>query len=398
MDLDTGDQTPTLLTFSYSESKVTEGDTISITASINKTLVSPLSFSLETSGTAEQTTDFLLGTTNLSIPAGQTSVDFIVSLVDDDSIESVEFLNINASNPSNAEIQSFSTSMLINDNDFAAPTDFSGMILHLSSSEGVNSDGSNSVLSWNDKTGSHTATPLAGGVEIENASPHLGLPGIKFTDTNGFLTIANHEDLNTKASYSEKTILMVFYADNDVTSRQVIYEQGGSSRGLSLYISDGLLYQCAWNNVSEGGFTAWAPKCVTSPAIKNSIHFTALRFDQPNNELAAFVGFTKVDTLEAPGDIFGHAGLIGLGDAKDNSLYHDMQTSVNHPFRGYLYEYITYNNALSDTDIAGIYNALNPTYDFTSVKSYGLTSSTDSIIEGETVNFKVEASSLRLQT
>lgn len=339
--------------------------------------------------------DYTASATVFNIAAGAQFAVMTLDIIDDSLVENVEMLTISINSISDESISSNNLTILIEDNDFYVPTDITGMILHLSAGSGVTADPVTSNLtSWVDKTSAHTIAPDAGSsVKFIAETPYLSLPGVQFDEANGFLVVPNHADLNTNTEYAQKTILMVFHTSEDVTTHQVIYEQGGGSRGLSLYITEGLLYQCAWNNVSEGGFSAWSPQCVTSPAIKNSIHFAALRFDQPGNEMAAFVGFTKVDSITAPGKIFGHSGAIGLGDTKDNSLYHNLDQSAGHPFKGYLYEYITYNNALSDLDIAGVYNSLNPTYEFNNVKSFGISTAALEITEGDGAEFEISVTS-----
>ena len=60
----------------------------------------------------------------------------------------------------------------------------------------------------------------------------------------------------------EKTHAVAFETGADVTARQIVYEQGGAKRGLSLFLEDGSLYGAVWNTAEEN----WAIASLRSPA------------------------------------------------------------------------------------------------------------------------------------
>jgi hypothetical protein len=99
--------------------------------------------------------------------------------------------------------------------------------------------------SGNDATCSGTACPTAGATgQIGNA------PG--FDGSNDKLNIANTADINLGPHTQESVAAWFWVDDKDIGSRkQVIYEQGGTTKGLNLYVYDGYLYGGAWNRTNS---------------------------------------------------------------------------------------------------------------------------------------------------
>ena len=76
-----------------------------------------------------------------------------------------------------------------------------------------------------------------------------------------------------------KTLAVTFKTGTNI-NKQMLYEQGGTTRGINLYIEDGQLYLNAWNKANDdnGATTPWGPSCShSSPDTVYSIVFT---FDQ----------------------------------------------------------------------------------------------------------------------
>jgi hypothetical protein len=99
----------------------------------------------------------------------------------------------------------------------------------------------------------------------------LGEPGLipsesastaaRFDGRSSGVNIPNFEGLNLTLfidnPFVEKSILLWFNADDvSKADEQTIYEQGGGSRGLNVYVRAGFLYVGAWNNENwDGGVT-----------------------------------------------------------------------------------------------------------------------------------------------
>ena len=95
-------------------------------------------------------------------------------------------------------------------------------------------------------------------------SPTLGSNGqitndvdtaVTFDGATQQVNIPDAAGLNLGGPFAAKTIELWFNA-SDVTTRQVLYEQGGGVRGLNVYVRNGLLFVGGWNiNNDDGGLT-----------------------------------------------------------------------------------------------------------------------------------------------
>ncbi len=62
-----------------------------------------------------------------------------------------------------------------------------------------------------------------------------GHPVLEFDGVNDYLMMPDQNDLN-KSTSNERTYIVVVRTSNDITNRQVIYEEGGATRGINFYI------------------------------------------------------------------------------------------------------------------------------------------------------------------
>ena len=82
---------------------------------------------------------------------------------------------------------------------------------------------------------------------------------LNFNGSNQYIEVQNNSLINTGSSHTAKTIEAWFKVDSVdfADHKQTIYEQGGTVRGLNIYIYDGLLYVGGWNE--PDGESDWDP-------------------------------------------------------------------------------------------------------------------------------------------
>ena len=176
----------------------------------------------------------------------------------------------------------------------------------------------------NEMSGLHTAT-------YQN-SPGLGAPRLVVGDpspsvsleaaSSQWISVVNHNDINNMAgngAWDAKTIEFWFKARSlpstdeavegvDLTERMVLYEQGGATRGMNVYLAgteDGDAPQEAelWFNVLNRAETAWGGVL----PYNEDQNFT------PNDEAVAVSATVRVDTLY-------HVVLLFHGDRAADSF------------------------------------------------------------------------------
>ncbi|MDH4119161.1 MAG: LamG domain-containing protein, partial [Acidimicrobiia bacterium] len=207
----------------------------------------------------------------------------------------------------------------------------------------------------NDSIGSLNATYVGG--------PTLGVPGlvvgsdtaVSFDGTNDGIDVPDATFINTG---SPKTAASVeaWFSTSGVASRQVIYEQGGATRGAAIYVDGGLLYGGYWNVADDSSAdTPWVsgPAFVSTPVLAETTYHVVLTFDQGGDVVAMYLDGVEVGSVSSIGTLFPHGSDIGIGAMNDSIRFHDGTASGDgFRFSGVIDEVAVYPTTLSSSMIA----------------------------------------------
>ena len=167
---------------------------------------------------------------------------------------------------------------------------------------------------------------------------------------NDYVLIPNSNDINTTI-VDDRTIAIDF-TPTDVTSRQVVYEEGGGLRGINVYIDGGSLYVGAYN-FRESVFSAF----LSTPISAGVPISVSLRLDATSGTLAGFIDGVQFGSTSA-GRIYSHGGANGLGGLAGNTVIHTgvLNASGANPYTmaGTISNFQIYNRALSDDEICSL--------------------------------------------
>jgi len=234
----------------------------------------------------------------------------------------------------------------------------------------TNSDG-DQVSSWPNKGGNGSAATQSGTDEpmFRSAVSYTmnGFPVIEFDGVNDLLVIPNSADLNTGAAQSERTFHMVIRTGMDVATRQMIFEEGGATRGLNIYLFNGDLYFGAWNFANDGAGSPWGFSFVSTP-IADGIEYIITMVKQGNNSssgtIECYVNGQSVGTMNGIGLLYAHSGAIGLGGKNGGSFYETGNPGSGSidGFSGDVAEFIHYSNAVNFAERTLIENYLSSKY------------------------------------
>jgi len=175
------------------------------------------------------------------------------------------------------------------------------------------------------------------------------------------VAIANSSALNLDI-HPQRTISLWFQAQGELDGRQVIYEQGGISRGLNIYLDGGSLYAGAWNLPESNWEGTWLS---TEGLVAGRWYHLALVLDGSDEvEPAAIAGYLDGEEFArgAVSQLWIHQDGIGLGNINGTTLFHDGTTARSRDllgFDGLLDELKIYNRVLDEAAIA--YFATAPT-------------------------------------
>lgn len=164
--------------------------------------------------------------------------------------------------------------------------------------------------------------------------------------------IPNSSDINL-TTVTERTIELGF-TPSDVTTRQIVFEEGGGARGINIYIENGQLFVGSYNLANdEPQFSTF----LSTPITAGEPVSVALTLDAASG---AFNGFLNGSQFGSGfgGGVFNHAGAIGLG-ALNGATVLDTGTlrttaTENFGFAGSISSLEIYNRVLSDDEILSL--------------------------------------------
>lgn len=160
--------------------------------------------------------------------------------------------------------------------------------------------------------------------------------------------------------YLKKTHAISFETGGDITTTQVLYEQGGGLRGLNMFINNGVLYGAVWNFLEEN----WGYKEVEFQNLEANTEYTAsLVMDGllPNDGHAYLYVNGQLEDTEGGvgagvGMLYAHDNNIGVGQVQESTYIHTGTYSSGAVFTGEIEKLAHYNAALSGTDIDDLNN------------------------------------------
>lgn len=240
---------------------------------------------------------------------------------------------------------------------FCTPGNYNdGAIMWLRADEGVTTatEAANVTL-WTDQTpAGNNGTNLNAPVYRATTNLINDNPTVDFSTGSTGISIGNIGGFNVDQSLSKK-FTIAFRTGDDITTKQVIYEQGGATRGLNLYIQSGVLHLSAWNQASDGTGAPWNTgtiATVNTSSIATGTEYI-VTFDYAGNDaitgtITGYLNGTSFGTpLSSIGRLYGHTDAIGLGDENSASRYADGTTSGAASFDGYISEMSYYDSPSS---------------------------------------------------
>jgi hypothetical protein len=133
--------------------------------------------------------------------------------------------------------------------------------------------------------------------------------------------------------WSTRSHGVVFTTGNDITTRQVLFAEGGSVNGVMMYIVSGQLYARWWSE-SQG----WSGGHLNTSISANTTYYAAMTYNYPG-EYVLYLNNQKVGNVTTSAFINAHSGNGGVfytgGNTKD---FHDLASSSGHYFRGTIHE------------------------------------------------------------
>jgi hypothetical protein len=172
--------------------------------------------------------------------------------------------------------------------------------------------------SANDNTGIIVGDP--------NVVDGLAGKALQFDGVDDGVDIPDSQFINvTNGPWANKTVMAVFNcADVNKPEKQTVYEQGGLTRGLTIYVFDGQVYVGGWNKAEY----QWNPgSWISTPINSNEWHAVALVIRdgadaQEDDKFEMWMDGSLIG--KAPGgQIYNHGNDNAIGYTNQNNVFHD---------------------------------------------------------------------------
>ena len=197
----------------------------------------------------------------------------------------------------------------------------------------------------------------------EHSGKLWGQPGpVKGIEGNGVylngsqdgVEISSSSDINL-GTHKERTVSLWFKADGTGTGKQVLYEEGGTARGLNIYIDKDRLYVGGWNDVAQE--SGWQGTWLSTDKVSaNQWHHVDLVLDGERtlsqNALRGYLDGEQFGS-GAGSQLWQHRDGIGIGRVSGSTLFHD-GTKAGNSFAGIIDEVMIFNNALPSSEIGAL--------------------------------------------
>ena len=192
-------------------------------------------------------------------------------------------------------------------------------------------------------------------------------------NSSDYVGIGGSSDINT-GIHSQRTVEAWFRTNNkDSSTRQVIFEVGGGTRGLNIYIHSGRLYVGGWNRRSNE--SNWTPGTwiYTTSIQNNQWHHVALTLNGGSSVSANALKMYLDGNYMTSGNgsqLWSH-NPTNIGRTRSGSRYHN-GTGNGYTFNGKIDEVRIWNvertasqiAAKKDTILAGNESGLTAYYNF----------------------------------
>ncbi len=179
---------------------------------------------------------------------------------------------------------------------------------------------------------------------------------LQFNGKSDGIKLPDSADINTGGPYTNRTVAALFNCDDvGVKDRkQVIFEEGGATRGLVLYVHDDKVYAGGWNRAEYNWNGAWPSADVKS---KRWYHVgLVIRDAKDKVESKKFEMWLdgKRIAQEKGGQLHAHGDDIGIGHLNQNTVYHDGGGGGSDLdwFGGLIDEVLVYGSAFDEADFA----------------------------------------------
>ncbi len=220
------------------------------------------------------------------------------------------------------------------------------------------------IWTFDDGTANDTSPQNLNGIVVGKPGSVNGIVGksLKFNGTSDGIKIPDSPRINITNTFTNRTVAALFNCD-DVTKeqKQVIFEAGGQTRGLAIYVFAGKLYVGGWNRAEYNWPGAWPSIDIKSNTWYHVSLIIRDAAGKVENDKFEMWLDGELIAQEKGGQLHPHADDIGIGFLNQNSFYHDGGRGATNTdwFGGLIDEVIVYGSAFDKADFGQLTQPLS---------------------------------------
>lgn len=220
------------------------------------------------------------------------------------------------------------------------------------------------IWTFDDGSANDSSNQKHNGILVGKPKSVKGIVGdaLRFNGNNDGIRIPDSPRINTGGPFPKRTVAAYFKCD-DVNSdqHQVIFEEGGRTRGLVIYVFDGKIYGGAWNRAEYNWNGEWLSEDIKS---NQWYHITVVIRDAAGkvekDKLELWLDGKLIGTGDG-GQLHAHGDDNGIGFVNQNAVFHDeggSGTNINW-FSGIIDEVVIYSSSFTKNEIIELTEALD---------------------------------------
>jgi hypothetical protein len=179
--------------------------------------------------------------------------------------------------------------------------------------------------------------------------------GLQLDGVDDGVHLPDADGINTSTHQNHSVIAVFKCADVTKPEKQCVYEEGGSTRGLTIYVHEGLVWAGAWNRADYT--PQWNPGTFISAPISSDQWVTVvavLRDAGPGQEGDKFEMWMDGELIGVGpgGQLQGRSDDNGVGNVQGQTVFHDSVADAGYWFEGVIDEIWILNEAVGTVPIA----------------------------------------------
>ncbi len=233
------------------------------------------------------------------------------------------------------------------------------------------------IWNFDDGTANDSSNKGLNGVIVGDSQSVNGIAGkaLEFNGTTDSIHIPDSPNVNITNIITNRTIAAFFNCkDVSKNQKQVIFEEGGRTRGLVLYVFEGKVYIGGWNRAEYN----WNGEWLSADVKSNRWYHVALVIRDAegkveSDRLEMWLDGRLVEKSDG-GQLHPHGDDNAIGSLKQNVVYHDEGggiTGYGDWFHGLIDEVLIYNSAFDQGDFNELVKPLSVEAEGKSTTTWG---------------------------